>query len=265
MREFSFSIFKTGLRVAEKPLPRSGVSASSGVSFSPALPLGLALAAATLGLAGCSHGKPHAPDRQNLTLVRPSDQARLLPEEHSVHDQYRPGGPHSRPDSPVAYDPTPNMSYEDDTLDDNLAGSLELADYYDMVKRAGWGRWLMAGGPYTVLALPNAQMEALSRTWPGEGMTDPANHERLATFIGQSILVGKWSRPALKKALSTKKAQKAGGIVKTRTLTGQKVTLRLLPTGVIQLIGPEGTVSLRDKGYPQSNGIFYVTDRELSF
>ncbi|QDH14711.1 hypothetical protein E3E11_01260 [Oecophyllibacter saccharovorans] len=219
-------------------------------------------------LAGCTTNgqKPEPPNRQNLTLVRPSDVARLLPEETSLRRQYHPPLPRAgrvAPDSRVAYEAIPNMSYADNSLDDNLAGSIELADYYTMAVKAGWQRWLQGGGPYTVLAMPNQQIEALSRSWPGQGMLDPVNYQRLKFFIGQTILVGKWTPHHLRKKLATPEARRAGGVIQTRTLTGEPVSLRLLPGDVIQISNREGSLRIGRRGYKQSNGVFYVTDREL--
>lgn len=207
-------------------------------------------------LTGCHH----VPDRQDVSQVRPSGYARLLPPAKSVEDQYVPPKDGDSPNSQAAYHVTPVVSYEDHTFDENLSGALEEADYYVALKEAGWQRWLQEEGPYTVLAMPNKALEAYVATWPG-GWRDQRNRDRLKGLIGQTILKGRWDLSKIRR-----KARLNGGRVSVMTLSGASITLRPLPSsGAVLVQSPYGQTHLVGGSYPQSNGVLYMTDSVLPF
>lgn len=224
---------------------RKAVISQNGLMLSVILPV---------ILAACSQsGK----ERQDGYGVRPSNYSEIMPEAQSVGHQYVPATLKDSPNSPVAYHVTPSVSYEDDTLDTNLAASLELADYYRSVKRSGWQHWLQAEGPYTVLTIPNEVLEAYGKSW-NNGLFGSANQARLARLIGQTILVGNWAMPRLRR-----EAKNHGGIVETESISGVKITLRPLSGGGIQVISPDGQTRLQPGYFPQANGVFYVSETVL--
>lgn len=120
------------------------------------------------GLAGVVAGcGGNIPDRQGHYHVQQSTYSELLPDAVSITDQYIEPRKEQAPSSQFAYHMTPTVSFEDNTLDDNISSSIELADYYAAVQQAGWVQWLQAAGPYTVLAVPNGPLESYSHNWKG--------------------------------------------------------------------------------------------------
>lgn len=193
------------------------------------------------------------PDRQNHYHVQQSIYSEMLPDAESISDQYIPPRKDQAPSSQYAYHMTPTVSYEDNTLDDNISSSIELSDYYAAVQQAGWVRWLQGAGPYTVLAVPNGAMESYGHNWPG-GLMAPANQKRLADLMGDSILIGDYNLPRLRHL-----ARLYDGNAEATTLTGRKVFLRPLPSGEVIVISAHGaTARITNQPYPQSNGTLYV-------
>ncbi|MXV43662.1 hypothetical protein GS501_01050 [Saccharibacter sp. 17.LH.SD] len=210
-----------------------------------------------LGGGGCSH---QSPDRQDMYFTRPSGYSEVMPRAKSIEREFVPSKDGESPNSPVAYHVTPSVSYEDRTLDENLASSLENADYYRAVKRAGWQRWLQAEGPYTVLAISDDALEAHVKEWPGR-WDAPENHARLVRLIGQTILVGKWDLPTL-----IKQARRHNGVVTVTTFNGTHLALQLLSSsGDIALQDEGHEFHVMGKGFPQSNGMLYMIDTVLPY
>ncbi|QHI95792.1 hypothetical protein GT348_05610 [Aristophania vespae] len=202
-------------------------------------------------LSACQSGAE--PDRQDPYFVGPSNYSEILPDAKSATNQYHSAKKGESSSSPIAFHSTPTVSYEDNTLDENISSSIELADYYAAVKQAGWQRWLQAEGPYTVLALPNEILEDYSRKVPG-GLMAPSNQKQLSRFIGGTILIGNYSLPSLRK-----RAQFLNGNVEATTLSGTKIFLRPLPSGEVIVITPQGGMTrFTGQVYPQSNGTLYL-------
>lgn len=219
-----------------------------------------ALFVSSVALIGSVSGCQKLPDRQDLSRVRPSGYSRILPSATSIEEQYVPPKDGDSPNSQAAYHVVPTMSYEDHTLDDNLSGTIEEADYYVALKEAGWQRWLQEDGPYTVLAMPNKALESYMLRWSGS-WRDADQHERLKGFIGQTILIGRWDLPKIRR-----KARHAGGRVAVKTLGGGTVFLSPLPSsGSVLVQSPYGQTHLVGGSYPQSNGTLYIADSVLPF
>lgn len=195
--------------------------------------------------------------KQGDYAVRPSLHAEILPEDHTVAKQYVPSGLRDSPNSPVAYHTPPSVSYEDQTFDNNLAGSLELVDYYKAVQKAGLQYVLQARGPFTVIAIANEALESYSQRWKG-GLFAPYHHDAFVYFIKQTIIEGDWSPSRLRTM-----AKGLGGVVRVKTLAGTQLTFQLQQDGDIVVVGAFGRLNLQPTSYPQLNGTLYVADSVL--
>ncbi|GBR68437.1 fasciclin domain-containing protein [Gluconobacter kanchanaburiensis] len=164
------------------------------------------------------------------------------------------------PNSPIAYHAPPMLSYEDRPLDENIANSLELADYVKALRIAGLTPWISGPGPYTVFAIPNDVMERLSARWPG-GLLAPANRGQLVHILGYTIAHGAWNEAALRKAIH----RNHGRTIGLKTLYGDLLGVGLSPsTGELVLENMTGeTNRLWGKSFPQSNGVLYFTQGAL--
>ena len=223
------------------------------------LPVMLGVACVALSaLAGCRGG---GPTRQDPIDVRGSTHASLLPEAKSIQDKYRPEPVGDPPNPRVRYHVPPVPSYEDRPLSDNILGAIELADFEAAVIRAGYWPYLTGSKEYTVLAVPNEPFEAYKHQAVPDLMR-PARRAFLKGFVGQMILVGHWDLPTIQK-----KAARKGGSIQVPTLAGPDYDVVLKPTvfGSVEVVGKDGAVTLVGNGYPQSNGVLYVTDSILPY
>lgn len=198
-------------------------------------------------------------NRQDALLTRSSGYSEVLPNAPSVEGQYIPSKDGDPPMNAAAYHITPTVSYEDRTLDENLASFLEVRDYYAALRVAGFQPYLQSSELYTVMAMPNKAMEAYVKTWPNPDWRAPENREKLKRFIAQSILIGKWDFPKIKQ-----EARYYSNTVTADTLNDTYVVLQpVTSSGSIAVQGPAGQVRLVGQSYPQSNGILYITDSVL--
>ncbi|GBR46651.1 fasciclin domain-containing protein [Gluconobacter roseus] len=164
------------------------------------------------------------------------------------------------PNSPVAYHSPPMLSYEDRPLDENITGSLELADYVKAIRVAKLDPWISGPGPYTLFAIPNAAMERLNTRWHG-GLLAPENRGQLVHILGYTIAYGKWDEAALRKAI----ARNHGHAIGLKTLYGDLLGVQVSPrTGELVLENTAGeTNRLWGKSFAQSNGVLYFTQDTL--
>lgn len=194
---------------------------------------------------------------QDSFETRISARASVVP--GSADKAYQPSSD-GTPNSPVAYHSPPMMSYDDRPLDENVAGSLELANYVKALRIAKLDPWITGPGPYTLFAIPNAAMERLNTRWPG-GLLAPANRGQLVHILGYTIVHGKWNEAALRHAIHLNHGRAIG----LKTLYGDLLGVQLSPqTGELILENTAGeTNRLWGKSFPQSNGVLYVTQDAL--
>ncbi len=214
------------------------------------------IAVAMTGLVGCGG----VPNQQNPLSARISNRADLLPEASSITSAYVPSPLGKSPNAAAAYHVTPVVSYEDRSLSENLAGAIELSDYREAARRAGYWPYFNGGSSYTVLAIPNGPFEKYRRQWERDILTTQ-KRKRLVGLIGQTILKGSWDLAKIRR-----RAAVNGGVVHVPTLAGKghDVMLRPMEDGV-QVIAHSGAVLLRGGNYRQSNGVLYVTDSVLLY
>ncbi|MBB2191338.1 hypothetical protein HLH34_15460 [Gluconacetobacter azotocaptans] len=216
---------------------------------------GLILAGSLMGMGGCG-----GPDRvQDPLLVRGSTEAVNIPTV-SVERTYAPAQAEGRPDSIVAYGAPDTPVYRDRPLDENLRGSVELADYVRGLDRAGLLPLLRQAGPFTVFAVPNDPMEDLV---PGRSGGMPALP--LATLrrtLGYTLVRGTYPEPVLRAMIAAAPGHRVG----LRTVDGALLLVWAeAATGELLLGNGAGQVNrLWVMGVPQSNGVLYLTQSVLA-
>lgn len=225
------------------------------------VPAALALACALAGCEGDSllpplHGTDWSHNVQDSFETKARTDVAFFPETTS--GLYVPPK-NGEPDSPVAYHAPPSPSYADRPLDENIAGSTELADYLSALRDADLVPWISGPGPYTVFAIPNHAFESLAARlhWDPKAAV-PRGPMR--TVLGYTIAYGAWNEAALRKSIT----RHHGAPVRLRTLYGDRLNVRLDPGGALVLANASGDVAhLWGRSYPQSNGVLYLTREAL--
>ncbi|CAP54454.1 fasciclin domain-containing protein [Gluconacetobacter diazotrophicus] len=198
-----------------------------------------------------------APARQDPLLVRGGSVADAIP-TLSVQRTYAPARNEGRPDSQVAYGAPDAPSYRDRPLDENLRGSIELADYVRAMERAGLMALLDQAGPFTVFAIPNIPMEAFAQS--ANAPSAPSG-DVLRQALGYSVVRGAYPAPLLRRMIATA----PHGWATLRTVGGGTVLVGAEPgTGRLVLSNGAGQVArVWIEGLPQSNGVLYLTQSLL--
>lgn len=209
-----------------------------------------AVALLGLALAGC-HGTDWSHNYQDSFETQAKTSMSYMPD--TVADAFEKPK-NNEPSTPVAYHRPASPSYDDRPLDENIAASVELADYTAAIRHVGLVPWITGPGPYTVFAIPNEAMEKLSARWPG-GLMAPAMKGQLTHILGYTIASGKWDEKAIRKAI----ARNHGRGIGLKTLYGDIISVHIdARTGEIFLNNPAGQVAhLWSHSLPQSNGVLY--------
>ncbi|MBB2176254.1 fasciclin domain-containing protein [Gluconacetobacter johannae] len=207
-----------------------------------------------MGLGGCGGNRVQDP-----LLVRGSTEAAAIPTV-SVERTYAPARAYGLPDSIVAYGAPDTPVYRDRPLDENLRGSVELADYVRGLDRAGLLPLLREAGPFTVFAVPNDPMEDLA---PGRSGGVPALPvDTLRRTLGYTLVRGAYPEPVLRAMIAAAPGHRVG----LRTVDGAVLLVWAeAGTGQVLLGNGGGQVNrLWVRGVPQSNGVLYLTQSVLS-
>jgi len=221
---------------------------------------GALLCAVLLPLGACESGA-----RQDSLLVRGTTSASLSPASRTVVPPIVPAGAdtytRSAPDSPVAYERPPSPSYPDRPLSENLASSLEVADYVHGLEQTGLFAALRRAGPYTVFAIPNVPLEQSAARWPSGGLNAPASQPVLRQLLAYTIVPGRWDEASLRRAI----AKAHGAPVALRTLAGMNLMVTLEQgSGQLVLANAAGVTNrLWFVSAAQSNGTLYFTQGVL--
>lgn len=207
----------------------------------------LAALSAILALAGCESGV-----RQDPLMVRGASTATIMPAVPQKAPMPQPEDDQVI-SSAVAYDAPPTPSYADRPLSENIAGSLEIADYAHEMEVAGLMPLLRRAGPYTVFAIPNAPLESFMGQTP-----DAARMRRLLAY---TVVPGRWDQARLRKKMARAHATQLG----LKTIEGDVLTVAIEPkTNQLVLMNAAGTTNhLWLTGAPQSNGVLYFTQGTL--
>jgi len=210
--------------------------------------------AASLLLAGCESDA-----HQDTLNVTGHAGAQLLP-TNSVQHAFRPRGGEA-PDSAIAYTSPGSPSFPDHPLDDNLNGSVELADYTAALKKTGLFARVARSGPFTVFAIPNEAMEHYFRDVPPAQLFSPQSMPATTRLMAYTIVQGRWTEARLRKVILRSKAR----AVALRTLSGDSLTARVEPsTSEIVLNNARGQVNrLWVRDVAQSNGTLFLTQSVL--
>ncbi|GAN55687.1 fasciclin domain-containing protein [Tanticharoenia sakaeratensis] len=180
-----------------------------------------------------------------------AEPARQLP---SPDAKFGAGG---APDSPVAYERPAAPSYPDRPLSENLASSLEVADYVHGLDTTGLSALLRRAGPFTVFAIPNRPLERFAGQWSGSDLYAPASQPVLKRLLGYTIVRGRWDEARLRRVI----ARTHGTAVALKTISGDPLTVAVEPsTGQLVLANAKGATNrLWFISARQSNGVLYFT------
>ena len=209
-----------------------------------------------LALAGC-HGTDWSHNYQDSFETTARTSASFMPD--TVASAFVPATDNA-PTTEVAYQRPATPSYDDRPLDENIAASVELADYNVGLRSVGLLPWITGPGPITVFAIPNAAIEKLSSRWPG-GLMAPAMRGQLTHILGYTIVSGHWDEKTIRKTIARRHGQGIG----LKTLYGDILSVHIDPrTGQILLNNATGlTTRISGQSFRQSNGILYFVDDAL--
>lgn len=205
-------------------------------------------------LGGCESGKRQDP------LVHPNSvESVQMPAVSSRHTYH--GSTKTVTSTPVSYEEPPTLSYVDRPILDNIATSLEMANYVHAMSQAHLINLLGRSGPYTVFAVPNEPLERLAAQVPG-GLFAPQNAGLLRRVMAYTVVPGNWSPARFAKVMARAKSSQ----VALKTLSGDLLTVRRdQAKGDLVLVNTTGrVVNLWLKGAPQSNGTLYFTQDILA-
>ncbi|MBB2202656.1 fasciclin domain-containing protein [Gluconacetobacter tumulisoli] len=209
-----------------------------------------------LGLGGCGGDRVQDP-----LLVRGSTESVNIPTV-SVERTYAPAQANGRPDSIVAYGAPDTPVYRDRPLEENLRGSVELADYVRGLDRSGLLPLLRQTGPFTVFAVPNDPMENFARGLSGGAPVLPPAGPVLRRTLAYTLVRGAYPEPTLRGMIAAAPGRRVG----LRTIDGGVLLLWIDPaSGQLVLGNGAGQVNrIWVTGVPQSNGVLYLTQSVLS-
>ncbi|WP_194298621.1 fasciclin domain-containing protein [Acetobacter fallax] len=214
-----------------------------------------ASALVALSLGGCQSGArqdAHAQDGSVCSFMAPTV---------SGTRNYVPRDAKEGPDSAIAYPDPETPVYCDRPIAESLRSAIELANYTRALQSVGLFNILEQGGPYTVFAIANGPLQRYEAQFSG-GILQPANAPALKSLLGYTIVPGRWSVDALRKAIARQPTHAIG----LHTLSGAILTVSPDPaSGQLILSNGAGAVNrLWVTGIPQSNGVLYFTQSLLS-
>ncbi|AQS89516.1 hypothetical protein NCH01_19320 [Neoasaia chiangmaiensis] len=211
------------------------------------------IAVSLLGLTACESGA-----RQDPFLIHPGTHSDIMPVVGVQHSNATVAN--GIVTSPVAYQSPTAMSYADRPLSENLAGSLEVADYTRALNLTKLMAPLRRAGPYTVFAIPNAPLEQYVGQTTG-GIEAAVQTPRVRQLLAYTIVKGAWDQRRLRRVMARHHADSIG----LKTVGGATLTVRIEPgSGQLVLNNGAGQVNrLWLTGVPQSNGVLYFTQGAL--
>ncbi|GBR06104.1 hypothetical protein AOE01nite_34860 [Acetobacter oeni] len=173
---------------------------------------------------------------------------------------YTPRTTKEAPDSAVAYPDPETPVYCDRTIAESLRSVIELANYARALQTVGLFSILQRNGPFTVFAIPNGPLQQYEAR-VARGAPPPVSTPDLKSLLGYTIVRGRWSPDALRKAIARQPTHAIG----LQTLSGAVLTVSPEPgTGKLVLSNAAGAVNkLWVTGVPQSNGVLYFTQSVL--
>jgi uncharacterized surface protein with fasciclin (FAS1) repeats len=165
------------------------------------------------------------------------------------------------PTQPTPTQPTPTQTQPPATtrptakadsvkdLDATVANVADLSTLTAAIKAANLDATLQGPGPYTVFAPGNAAFSAIPKTRLDSLMKDPA---KLATLVKAHVVVGKYDKAAIIKALTN--AAKSATL---KTIDGQTITIAVVDKK-LQLKDAQGnTAEVTSFDTPASNGVIH--------
>jgi uncharacterized surface protein with fasciclin (FAS1) repeats len=134
-------------------------------------------------------------------------------------------------------------------LDATVANVADLSTLTAAIKAANLDATLQGPGPYTVFAPGNSAFSAIPKTRLDSLMKDPA---KLATLVKAHVVVGKYDKAAIIKALTN--ATKSATL---KTIDGQTITIAVVDKK-LQLKDAQGnTAEVTSFDTPASNGVIH--------
>jgi uncharacterized surface protein with fasciclin (FAS1) repeats len=206
----------------------------------------LIVAAITIGLLSNNvfAQTPTTPTQPTPTQPTPTQPTPTQP----TPTQPTPTQPPTQTQPPATTAPTAKADSAKD-VDATVANVADLSTLTAAIKAANLDATLQGPGPYTVFAPGNAAFSAIPKTRLDSLMKDPA---KLATLVKAHVVVGKYDKAAIIKALTN--ATKTATL---KTIDGQTITIAVVDKK-LQLKDAQGnTAEVTSFDTPATNGVIH--------